>query len=99
MHKSEEHQPAHATPSHGVQRMAILSGLGREGLLLSCSAYFFTLYLSGSVRNYVNPEFNWLVLVSAGLFLLLGLVAGGHSLRPRAAALRTVMRRRVGDCC
>src|SRR4051794_18735052 len=83
MHEVIEHPAEHAGEHGGGRRLAALVGLTRVAFLLGFSAYFFALYGSGNARNFVNPEFNWLILVSAGIFLLLGLAGAAQWVRPR----------------
>ena len=60
------------------------TGLARAGLLLALGTYFGSSYLSGNLNNYINPEYNWLVLLSAGLFGLLGLAQAARFVRGHA---------------
>jgi len=56
-------------PAAAPDRAALVKG----GLLLAFSGYFFYLPASHTLRNYTNPEFSWLVILTAWLFLALGL--------------------------
>src|SRR5438552_3006021 len=88
MHEAGEDaaEHAHAHAPGGAEWPVRLAGVGRAALLLGFGVYFCAIYATDSVRNYINPEFNWLVLVSGGLFLLLGLAALAQWLRPRRDA-------------
>jgi uncharacterized repeat protein (TIGR03943 family) len=54
-------------------------------LLFAFSAYFFISYATGNLNNYINPEYNWLMLLTAWIFLLLALTLAYRFIRGPAA--------------
>lgn len=46
--------------------------LARNAVMLALGGYLGLLILSGSINNYMNVQFQWLVALAAGLFLLIG---------------------------
>lgn len=79
----EPHEHDHATHSHSHSTGGV-QWLLKTGLFLGMSGYFGYLWLSGNLGNYINARFVWLSIVSALLFLVLGLASLYAFLRARA---------------